>query len=134
MKKSTAILAIFVLTTGSIFTAHAAGFSDQETQQKASAMAGSNGGFIGPSGEKTTAKEAKTLSDDTWIILTGKIEKRIGGDNYVFRDGTDSINVEIDDKYWNGQTITPQDTVEIQGKVDKDRNSVEVDVKKITKK
>ncbi|WP_038927877.1 NirD/YgiW/YdeI family stress tolerance protein, partial [Yersinia pestis] len=34
---------------------------------------------------------------------------------------------------WRGQTITPQDKVQIEGKVDKDWNSVEIDVKNITK-
>ena len=34
---------------------------------------------------------------------------------------------------WNGVTVTPKDTVEIQGEVDKDWNSVEIDVKQIRK-
>ncbi|HEE1278117.1 TPA: NirD/YgiW/YdeI family stress tolerance protein, partial [Klebsiella pneumoniae] len=39
----------------------------------------------------------------------------------------------IDHKRWNGVTVGPQDTVEIQGEVDKDWNSVEIDVKQIRK-
>ncbi len=42
------------------------------------------------------------------------------------------INVDIDHKRWNGVTVGPQDTVEIQ-EVDKDWNSVEIDVKQIRK-
>ena len=34
---------------------------------------------------------------------------------------------------WNGQTITPKDKVQLEGKVDKDWSSVEVDVKNIKK-
>ncbi|MDI5434721.1 NirD/YgiW/YdeI family stress tolerance protein, partial [Salmonella enterica subsp. enterica serovar Kentucky] len=41
---------------------------------------------------------------------------------YVFKDATGTINVDIDHKRWNGLTVTPQDTVEIQGEVDKDWN------------
>ncbi|MDR8274407.1 NirD/YgiW/YdeI family stress tolerance protein, partial [Acinetobacter baumannii] len=41
--------------------------------------------------------------------------------------------VDIDHKRWNGVTVGPQDTVESQGEVDKDWNSVEIDVKQIRK-
>ncbi len=34
------------------------------------------GGFKGPSISETTVAKAKTLSDDTWVILTGKITKK----------------------------------------------------------
>lgn len=137
MKRTAAILAIIALTSAPVFAAQTGGFVDPNAKHTVSETATTTttagGGFIGPSGDKSTVKEAKTYSDDTWVTLTGKIEKRIGGNDYVFRDSTDSVNVEISDKRWNGQTITPQDTVEIQGKVDKDWNSVEIDVKKITK-
>lgn len=133
MKRTAALLAIIALTTGPVFAAQTGGFVDPNAKHTVSETATAGGGFAGPSGNKATVKEAKTYSDDTWVTLTGKIEKRIGGNDYIFRDGTDSVNVEISDKRWNGQTITPQDTVEIQGKVDKDWNSVEIDVKQITK-
>ncbi len=54
-------------------------------------------------------------------------------DLYVFKDASGTINVDIDHKRWNGVTVTPKDTVEIQGEVDKDWNSVEIDVKQIRK-
>lgn len=132
MKKIAAILTILAITAAPAIAAQQGGFSDpnapaaQTTQQTA-------GGFVGPSGSNTTAAQAKSLSDNTYVTLRGKIEQRIGGDNYIFRDASGTINVEIDHKRWNGQTITPQDTVEIQGKVDKDWNSAEIDVKQITK-
>ncbi len=46
---------------------------------------------------------------------------------YVFKDATGTINVDIDHKHERPDTVTPQDTVEIQGEVDKDWNSVEID-------
>lgn len=134
MKRTAVILAIMALTTGPVFAAQTGGFVDPNAKATLSETTTAAGGFKGPSGNKATVKEAKNFSDDTWVILTGNIEKRIGGNDYIFRDGTDSVNVEISDKRWNGQTITPQDTVEIEGKVDKDWNSVEIDVKRITKK
>jgi uncharacterized protein (TIGR00156 family) len=58
----------------------------------------------------------------------------MGGEDYLFQDSTGTITVEIDDKRWMGQVVGPSDTVEIYGKVDKDWNKVEVDVKRIVKK
>ncbi|AJZ91210.1 Protein ygiW [Beauveria bassiana D1-5] len=131
MKKTAVLFAIIALTSAPLFAAQTGGFVDPNASVQTQPV--QQGGFVGPTGSKTTVKQAKTLSDDTWVTLTGKIEQRIGGDDYIFRDATDSINVDIDHKRWNGQTVTPQDTVEIQGKVDKDWNSIEIDVKQINK-
>lgn len=132
MKKTAAMFAIVALTSAPVLAAQTGGgFVDPNAQVQT--QAGQQGGFVGPTGNKTTVKQAKTFSDDTWVTLTGKIEQRIGGEHYIFRDTTDSVNVDIDHKRWNGLTVTPQDTVEIQGEVDKDWNSVEIDVKQITK-
>ena len=78
-------------------------------------------------------ESAKSLRDDTWVTLRGNIVERISDDLYVFKDASGTINVDIDHKRWNGVTVTPKDTVEIQGEVDKDWNSVEIDVKQIRK-
>ena len=92
-------------------------------------LAAGQGGFTGPS----TTTTAKSLRDDTWVTLRGKIVERISDDLYKFQDASGVINVDIDHKRWNGVTVGPQDTVEIQGEVDKDWNSVEIDVKQIRK-
>lgn len=91
------------------------------------------GGFSGPSAALTTVDKVKSLSDDTWVMLQGNIEQRVGDDTYTFRDATGTLTVEIDRKRWNGQTITPKDKVQLEGKVDKDWSNVEVDVKNIKK-
>lgn len=57
----------------------------------------------------------------------------LSGDHYLFRDASGTVNVEIDRKYWNGGTVSPEDKVEIQGKIDKERNKICVDVKQISK-
>ena len=61
-----------------------------------------------------------------WLQMTNMI-------SYQGLVRTFPINVDIDHKRWNGVTVTPKDTVEIQGEVDKDWNSVEIDVKQIRK-
>ena len=80
-----------------------------------------------------TVEQAKKMSDDTWVTLQGTIESQVSKEHYLFRDATGTINIDIDDKRWNGLTVTPKDKVEIEGEVDKDFNSVEIDVKRIRK-
>ncbi len=57
---------------------------------------------------------------------------QVGNELYEFRDNSGSIYVDIGDKYWVGQSVSPNDKVRIEGEIDKDWNSVEVDVNKIT--
>ena len=90
------------------------------------------GGFTGPAASNlnVTAAEASKLSDDTPVILTGKIEQSLGDEKYMFRDASGTIIVEIDNDDWRGVTVGPNDTVELQGEVDTDMfqpNKVDVD-------
>ena len=128
MKKLAAIAAILALASAPAFAATQGGFSGPSTTTTTQA-----GGFVGPNGTVTTAANAKTMRDDTWVTLRGNIIERVSDDLYIFKDASGTVNVDIDHKRWNGQTITPQDVVEIQGEVDKDWNSVEIDVKQIRK-
>ncbi len=91
------------------------------------------GGFQGPSVSASTVEQAKTMRDDTYVTLQGNIVQHLGGDRYLFQDNTGNITVDIDNHKWAGQNITPNDKVEIQGEVDKDWNSVEIDVDLIRK-
>ncbi|MGC3962089.1 MAG: YgiW/YdeI family stress tolerance OB fold protein [Rhodocyclaceae bacterium] len=102
------------------------GFSDP-------AATPATGGFVGPTASMTTVEQARSLRDDTFVVLEGRIEQRLGRDKYLFRDSSGTITVDVDDRRWNGQRVTPQDRVRIEGEVDKDWNSVEIDVKTITK-
>ena len=127
MKKLAAMVAIMALCSAPVLAAQQGGFSGPSATQTQS------GGFQGPNGSSTTVESAKSLRDDTWVTLRGNIVERISDDLYLFKDATGTINVDIDHKRWNGVTVTPQDTVEIKGEVDKDWNSVEIDVKQISK-
>lgn len=129
MKKLAAIITVMALCSTPALAAQQGGFSGpSETQTQTQ-----NGGFVGPNGSSATVESAKSMRDDTWVTLRGNIVKRLSDDLYLFKDATGTINVDIDHKRWNGVTVTPQDTVEIQGEVDKDWNSVEIDVKRISK-
>ncbi len=88
------------------------------------------GGFTGPSSESTTATvaQAKDMADDQKVVLQGRIIQHLGGDKYLFEDGTGSITVDIDHDEWAGQTVSPTDKVEIRGEVDKGKRSVKIDV------
>lgn len=127
MKKLAAMVAVMALCSAPVLAAQQGGFSGP------TAMQSQGGGFVGPNGSNTTVESAKSMRDDAWVTLRGNIVERISDDLYLFKDATGTVNVDIDHKRWNGVTVTPQDLVEIQGEVDKDWNSVEIDVKQITK-
>ncbi|EEV8290340.1 YgiW/YdeI family stress tolerance OB fold protein [Escherichia coli] len=87
------------------------------------------GGFQGPESERSTVAQAKELKDDAWVILEGSIVKKVGDERYEFRDNSGTIVTDIDDSVWAGQNVSPKDKVRIEGEIDKDLSSVEVDVK-----
>lgn len=91
------------------------------------------GGFKGPGliSEAISVAQAKMRRDDTKVVLEGNIVRQVGNELYEFRDNSGSVYVDIDDGYWSGQSVSPNDKVRIEGDVDKDWNSVEIDVKKI---
>jgi len=130
MKKIT--LALLIALCSAPVLAQQGGFLDPNAPQ-AQTQSSQQGGFSGPSAALTTVDKVKSMSDDTWVMLQGNIEQRVGDDTYTFRDATGTLTVEIDKKRWGGQTITPKDKVQLEGKVDKEWSSVEVDVKNIKK-
>ena len=92
-------------------------------------------GFSGPGSvpARTMVSDLGNLADDTMVALTGKIEKQIKDDEYLFNDGTGTVVVEIDRHVWQGLTVGPEDIVEIYGELDKELMSRKIDVKRITK-
>ncbi len=94
---------------------------------------GAMGGYAGPGPDLVTVEQAKNLPDDARVALKGHIIQSLGGKDYVFKDATGTINVEISKKRWQGQNVGPEDLVEIHGEVDKEWSKVEIDVKRIIK-
>lgn len=126
MKKTT-LIALLALCSTSVL-AQQGGFAAAPQTHSSQA-----GGFTGPSSALTTVDKAKSMSDDSWVILQGNIEQKVGDDLYTFRDATGTVTVEIDHNRWNGQTINPTDKVQLEGKVDKEWSNVEIDVKTLKK-
>lgn len=92
----------------------------------------SAGGFSGPGPAPVSVKEALNMWDDSFVILRGNIVQHLGDDKYLFKDATGTIRVEIDHDEWYGQNVTPANTVELAGEIDKEWGKVEVEVKRIT--
>lgn len=70
-------------------------------------------------------------SDDAWVVLEGNIIRQVGHELYEFRDSSGTVYVDIDNKYWMGQTASPADKVHIEGEVDRDWDGIKIDVKNI---
>ena len=127
MRKLTSLAALLTLCLSSAaFAAPAACVVFTETRPAAT-----GGGYTGNMPTLTTVAKAKEMADDTRVELKGKITKHIRSDHYEFQDASGTVEVEIDHKVWAGQTVSPQDTVEISGEVDKDAWSTEIDVKRL---
>jgi uncharacterized protein (TIGR00156 family) len=127
MKIAATFLAGILLLAGATFAQTAGGYKGGSAPG-----ATGSGGFTGPS-TVVTVKQAKSMKDDEKVTLRGTIESHIGGDKYIFKDASGTIEIEIDDRRWAGQTISATDRVEIFGEIDTDWNSVEIDVKRIRK-
>ncbi|MOA32658.1 Bacterial OB fold (BOF) protein [compost metagenome] len=89
-------------------------------------------GYTGPGAAGvTTVKAAMDASDDTPVVLEGKITKRIKGDIYEFQDATGSMKVEIDDEDWPAADINHITRVKLFGEVDRDLIGREIDVERV---
>lgn len=125
--KKILIASAFVLTAALSGSVSAAGFNGPVSGQNA-------GGFQGPGLQPSTVKQALSFGDDTPVVLIGKIERSLGDEKYLFTDKTGSVTVEIDNDDWRGVTVTPNDTIVIEGEVDKDFFKTEIDVDTVTLK
>ncbi|MCL2175596.1 MAG: NirD/YgiW/YdeI family stress tolerance protein [Treponema sp.] len=91
------------------------------------------GGYRGPGIDVITIEEAKTLRDETPVMLKGKIERFLGNKKYLFTDNTGSIVIEIENRLWQTLSIDENDLVEITGEIDRNFRRIEVEVEGIRK-
>jgi uncharacterized protein (TIGR00156 family) len=91
------------------------------------------GGFTGSAADASTVAQALTFRDDAPVILKGHILRSLGNEKYLFSDDTGTITVEIERKTWRTISVNEKDLVEISGEIDRDRRSIEVEVKSIRK-
>jgi len=90
------------------------------------------GGYKGGSSNQiTTVKEALSMPDDSTVTMKGQISKQLKKDKYLFSDNTGAVKVEIDKRVWRGQTVTANDVVEISGDIDRDDDSILIDVDRL---
>ncbi|ABN74154.1 hypothetical protein AP460_01356 [Actinobacillus pleuropneumoniae] len=116
---------ILVLTTLATATLLAACSTKNETVQ--------NQTFGANTANTVTIAQAKSLHDDSRVVLQGKIQRQVDGDEYIFADSTGNIKIEIDDHVWKGLDVTPNDTIRIQGKLDKETFDSSIDVYSVEK-
>jgi uncharacterized protein (TIGR00156 family) len=75
-----------------------------------------------------TISEARTLPNDSWVILNGNIISSLSGKNYLFRDTTGEISVDIGSKEWRGNYVGVYDRVELYGEVKINRGQIHIKV------
>lgn len=100
----------------------------------ATAFAGFQSGEMNNATAVNSVAQAKKAMDDTPVTLKGKIVRQIDKDEFIFKDSTGEIKIDVEDHAWQGQNITPKNSVILQGKVDKnDFGQSEIDVYSIQK-
>lgn len=104
-----ALTALFVATSA------IAGFQGNNTTQQ-------QGGFnSNQSVVVNTVAQALSANDDAPAQLTGSIVRQLkDNDEFIFRDATGEIKIDVDDDAWQGQNVSVNDKITIYGKVDKE--------------
>ena len=119
MKKLLTVAAIALSSVAVYNTAIAQGFNDGHKHNLQQ-------GFVDESVIVKTVDDALNANDDTPVRLDGQIVKQIGKKDFLFKDASGKeIQIEVSKKAWNGQTIAPQDNIQIIGKVDKEWNKTD---------
>ncbi|MCK3655293.1 hypothetical protein A4G19_05835 [Pasteurellaceae bacterium Macca] len=132
MKKSllTAIALSTLITTPAFAQG---GFQNPNAPQQMHHKGHQGGGFMNSTQAVSKVSEISSMKDDQFIVLQGNIVNQVGKDDFLFRDASGEITVEIERKAWQGQEITPADTVKLYGEVDKSWNKTEIDIKRVEK-
>lgn len=91
------------------------------------------GGYTGPGVAAISIAQAQQSRDEAQVRVRGKISQHLGGERYLLTDASGTIQADIDADVWQGQSIDAKDLVEIDGEIDKDWNSVELDVNRLRK-
>ncbi len=118
-----------IALAGALIAGGASAGFQPDMPQKNSGM----GGFVGGTENIVTVSQVKEMRDDVPVIVKGNIIQRMGDEKYLFQDATGSITVEIDNKDWRGQTVTPSDEVKLYGEVDSGLFKTEIDVDYVEK-
>jgi uncharacterized protein (TIGR00156 family) len=123
MKKIVFWCMCFLMVVLSVITVYGKGFTGKGS--------GTNTGQV----QTVTVIQAKNLSDNSLVILTGNIVKSLGRERFTFRDSTGDITIEIDRNLWVllDLSVNASDRVEIRGEIDIENRAAEIDVKYLRK-
>ena len=91
------------------------------TGQQQTGFAGQHG-FWGPTMGFTVAQVAQTFPNKAPAVLRGHIVQHLGSDRYLFRDSTGDIVIKIKHNRWWGLSAGPNDLVEIDGELKREKN------------
>jgi uncharacterized protein (TIGR00156 family) len=123
MKKFAFLCIGFLLLALSVNTVYGQGFT------------GPGAGTTGRQVQTVTVMQARSLPENSLVILTGNIVQSIGREKYTFRDSTGDIVIDVDRDLWTllGLSINANDRVEIRGEIDIENHAAEIDVRYIRK-
>jgi uncharacterized protein (TIGR00156 family) len=73
---------------------------------------------------------AKTLANDTRVILQGQLGQEVKDEHYRFSDATGEITLEMDYHHIRNLQLTPSTIVVVRGELERDKEdgTIEVDV------
>ncbi|WP_429946191.1 NirD/YgiW/YdeI family stress tolerance protein [Bibersteinia trehalosi] len=91
-------------------------------------------GFFDENNAVKSVKDLPAAKDKSFVLLEGNITKRVGKKDFIFKDATGEVEIEVSRRAWQGQTITPTDRIQIRGVLDKEWDKAEVEVMEIIKK
>ncbi len=75
--------------------------------------------------------DVSNLPDDAEVVIQGVIVQNLGDDNYLVKDDSGTVNIEIDEDLVDGNTITPEAEVLITATVDKDGDITSLEAEEV---
>lgn len=75
--------------------------------------------------------DVNNLPDDAEVVIQGVIVQNLGDDNYLVKDDSGTVNIEIDEDLIEDNTITPEAMVLITATVDKDDNVTSLEAEEV---
>lgn len=72
-----------------------------------------------PIGEADTVVEARTVRIGAAVTLTGTIVDHLKGSQFVFRDETGEMRVQVSPGLWRGLSVTTETRLRLTGAVDR---------------
>ncbi|MFT5234699.1 MAG: hypothetical protein ACI90A_000060 [Shewanella sp.] len=78
------------------------------------------------------AKDASHAKNGTPVQLTGYLVKSLGDENYLFRDSTGDVEVEIDNALWRNIEVNSESKITLKGQVDDEWQGIEIEIDSLT--